>query len=204
MIITRWHYIIGAVLLLLAFQWLRNDTPEKATDVSSTADRVEIVDWSLQKDVELEATQARKIELLQLEEVQTKRSASARELPNYRQRILSARQAEWTAFLDKHWEEYQRLIEVAKLNENGKTFCTICEGDTYLDFCIFCNEPSNGVCVTCQGEGLHFGNELCPSCQGSGRCFMCTKDLHQMMCPFCDDGDIDIDYSEPSLYPTER
>jgi len=203
MIITSKHYIIGAVLLLLALQLLLPHDPEKSSD-APTADAVQTVDWSLQKDAELAATDARRTQLLQLEEVQTKRARSARELPEYRQRILGARQAEWTALLKRHWAEYERLLEVAKRAKHGTADCTVCEGDTYLDFCMFCNEPSNGVCAACAGEGLQFGKELCPACQGSGSCFMCTDELHQMICPFCDDGAIDIDLPAPSAYPIAR
>ena len=203
MIITSRHYIIAAVLLLLGLQWLLHDDPEETTDVSKI-ETVKVIDWSLQKDVELEATEARKEQLWQLENSQTKRSESARELPDYRQRVLGAHQAEWTALLEQHWAEYEHLVKEAQQSKNGMTDCTICGGDTYLDFCIFCEEKSNGKCASCRGEGNRFGNDLCPTCQGDGNCFMCTDDLHQMMCPFCDDGDIDIDRPAPSPYPIER
>lgn len=203
MIITSRHTIIAAVLLLLGLQWLLHDNPDEANNASSNK-TVEIVDWSLQKDVELEATEARKEQLWQLEDSQTKQRDSAKELPHYRQRVLGAHQAEWTALLEKHWLEYERLLQKAQQSSNGMTDCTICGGDTYLDFCIFCNEPSDGDCASCQGDGHRFGNELCPTCQGDGNCFMCTEELHQMMCPFCDDGDIDIDRPAPSPYPVER
>jgi len=69
--------------------------------------------------------------------------------------------------------------------------CTICEGDTYLDHCLFCNGDSDGVCSECKGSGEYFIGEICTSCLGSGKCFMCSG-TKMMMCLVCNDGTIDL------------
>lgn len=205
MIITSKHYIIGAIILTLAIKVIfTNDAEEDAAKTANTR-TVQVVDWSPQKDRELTATQRRITRLTQLEERQKERAIAAKELPDYRQRILGARHAEWTAILEKNWAEYQQLLEIAEQDHAGMTDCTICGGDTYLDFCIFCAESSNGICVSCLGEGLRFGKELCPACRGSGKCFMCTSgESHMMICPFCDDGSIDVNQPAPSPVPIMR
>ncbi len=204
MIVTNKHYIIGAIILFLALKVIFNyDADEDAVKIADTH-TVEVVNWSLQKDVEFKATQRRIRHLEQLEERQQQYTTAAKELPNNRQRILDLHKAEWTAILETHWAEYELLFEIAQLDDEGMTDCTICSGDTYLDFCIFCAEPSNGICPSCLGEGLQFGKELCPTCRGNGECFMCTSELHLMMCPFCDDGSIDIDQPAPSPFPIAR
>ena len=204
MIITSKHYIIGAVILLLALKVIFKNDAEEDTPTIADTQTVEVVAWSPQKEAEFEATQRRIAHLEELEEYQEKRAISAKALPHYRDRILASRKAEWTAILEKHWAEYEALLKVAEQSASGMALCTICKGDTYLDFCIFCEEPSNGVCATCSGEGIQFGDEICPTCNGSGKCFMCTHDKHQMMCPFCDDGMIIADGPAPSEVPTTR
>jgi hypothetical protein len=205
MIITSKHFIIGAIILILALKVIFNNDAEEDTAKTAAPPAVEVVDWSLQKERELTATQRRISGLEQLEERQKERAVAAKDLSFYRQRILNSRHAEWTVILEKYWAEYQQLLGIAKQSHAGVTDCTICGGDTYLNFCIFCAESSNGICATCLGDGLRFGHELCPSCRGNGKCFMGTSgELHRMICPFCDDGSINVDQPAPSPVPIMR
>ncbi len=203
MILTKRHYILGIIILVLIFKAILSDETDTSTETNSVEAPVRTAEWSEQQQVEHRATEARRVELQRIDEQLKKRELSARELPDYRQRILSSHQAEWTQFLEDNWQEYLALLAAAKKSNNGKIDCTICEGDTYLDFCFFCSVPSNGKCASCDGHGTRFGDELCPTCQGNGKCFMCNNS-HQMMCPFCEDGAIDIDAPPPSRTPISR
>jgi hypothetical protein len=126
MIITSKHFIIGAIILILALKVIFNNDAEEDTAKTAAPPAVEVIDWSLQKERESTATQRRISRLEELEERQKERSVAAKDLSFYRQLILNSRHAEWTVILEKYWAEYEQLLEIAKQSHAGVTDCTIC------------------------------------------------------------------------------
>ena len=148
--------------------------------------------WMAQQlKVEAINTQVRKEKLVEFEQIREKIAQAHARMPELRNQIFAARRTEWAAILENFDAEYQELRRQAKLTKHQMVDCTICGGDTYLDYCLFCHGDSDGVCSECEGTGEYFIDDLCPACLGTGKCYMCSG-TKIMMCLFCDDGSIDL------------
>lgn len=163
--LTAQHYITGALMLLIGWQIYFHQAAKPATKNTEHAQRNQLSEQQAANN-ELTARLRRQTHLLKLTTNRIKRNSAAAELPYSRQRILAAHQAEWTEIIDQNWDEYQRLIQVAQQNKNGMCDCSICGADTYLDICIFCQQPSNGRCADCASSGIVIWRRSMPELSG--------------------------------------
>ena len=136
-------------------------------------------------------TKERVANLAKMEDYKQQRKDALETSPAVRREIFQSKSEEWNHILEKHDSEYQQLKKLAEHAEHQMIDCTICGGDTYLDYCIFCQEDSNGRCSECEGTGGLVIGQVCSACLGTGECFMCSG-TKMMMCLFCDDGSVDL------------
>jgi DnaJ-class molecular chaperone len=132
---------------------------------------------------------------------QSRRVQAGAKTREERKFLQVTRADDWAKFLQSHWQRCQVLRAQAAAKPNGQTACTMCDGRGSLDSCFLC--AGTGKCPACQGTGKHRpGNsELCPTCVGTGKCYLCAG-TGNMICPFCDDGIVDIHAPPPpSLLP---
>ena len=189
--------IILFVAILLLAQLIKYITTDNETHVdqeiavSITLDDTEI---QRQASVETARSEQRRKKLDELNEKNELRKLAIKDRDFMQQTILRSYRSEWHKLLDEHKPVYHALVAKATLTHNKMIECTICEGDTYLEFCVFCE--SEGTCRECKGAGHYFGKERCPPCMGSGNCFICGGRTH-MICPFCDDGTVDLALEPP-------
>jgi hypothetical protein len=104
-------------------------------------------------------------------------------------RFLNLTRADaWESVLRTNQALFESLQRQAASSRNGETPCTICDGFSYLRYCVICNR-NDGLCPSCggTGEASGSGNALCPTCEGTGKCYGCNG-AGKMLCPFCDDG----------------
>ena len=205
--ITTKQFIIGALVFVGTVNLVGKFFSDSDTETNSHSASVEAVSvseeqanqWSKEKRIETKVASIRTQDLSKRRAEKERYDRAAKAMPDYRARVLSSGRTKWTEILNRHKSEYKSLADAAKHSHEGVE-CTICEGDTYLDYCIFCNSDSDGKCPTCtSGEG-NFLDELCPTCQGSGNCFMCSG-TKMMMCLFCDDGTIEASTPPASVIP---
>ena len=95
-------------------------------------------------------------------------------------------------------EKYSALLNQAKQSTRGQVECTICDGFSYMP-CVMCTDH-NGKCIRCEGSGHLSPDVYCPSCMGKGKCYLCSGS-GKMLCPFCNDGMIDIHWPPPTQSP---
>lgn len=113
-----------------------------------------------------------------------------------RQMFQLAKGAAWVQVITTNQPLYKALRELAANSPGGVTPCTICDGNSYLKSCVMC-EHNDGKCPSCKGSGRTAHNAYCPVCVGSGKCFVCPG-TGRMLCPFCDDGMIDLRRAPPA------
>lgn len=142
-----------------------------------------------QRQVEQKMTEQRMSELSQKAKNIGNVNEAANNTAVFRRRIAMTVSDQWQSLLRKNLPEWQALVVKAQVAENGRVDCTICKGDHYLDFCLLC-KSDNPMCRTCEGSGKTLGGGVCPTCLGSRWCFMCNG-TSEMICPFCDDGEVD-------------
>ena len=167
-----------------------NVEPEVSAEVRQSVakerERAEMI-----KQREAKETEERVEKLNELISYREKQEQAVERSPKIRRLIFESKSDKWSQILTDHDDEFQRLKKLADQHEHKMVECTICEGDTYLDYCIFCNGHSDGVCSECEGTGEYFIDQVCPACLGTGECFMCSG-MTMMMCLFCDDGYVDL------------
>jgi hypothetical protein len=126
-----------------------------------------------------------------------KRQAAALKTEVTRRPLQLARREDWRQMIATNSELYRQLRLKASTSPHGVTPCTICDGLSYMHFCVMCKK-NDGKCPTCKGTGLITVNDYCPTCTGSGKCYICNG-TGRMLCAFCDDGMIDIRRPPPSM-----
>ncbi len=141
--------------------------------------------------------------LVEMTQRREKREIAASRQQTYRKALSTEKQAVWNQLLMTHSSEFYALKKKAATLPGGVTPCTLCDGEGYMADCIACNN-SDGKCVTCNGTGtLSNGDEICPTCVGAGNCYLCNG-FKKMLCPFCDDGMIDVQVPlPPEMPPTQ-
>lgn len=141
-------------------------------------------------------------DIKKLERAHTRRSKAAARMKDSRRHLQATYQNDWRKIINKNRAKFGELRKAAAKDPTGEIPCTICEEKQYLADCILCPDES-GKCDTCDGKGLLFADETCPSCLGSGECFMCFG-IGQMPCPFCNDGMVDARrHGPPDQIPIE-
>lgn len=101
----------------------------------------------------------------------------------------------WGAMIASNQVLYAELRKKAATSADKLTTpCTICDGQGAFP-CLMC-EKHRRKCPECRGEGRLAG-ELCSVCIGDGKCFMCSG-TGSMLCPFCDDGMVDLRVPPPT------
>lgn len=113
-----------------------------------------------------------------------------------RQIFQQAKGAAWLQLITTNRPLYLALRAQAAKAPGGVTPCTICDGKSYLSGCVMCDQH-RGKCPSCQGTGRTVNQNYCPVCVGSGKCFSCNG-IGRMLCPFCDDGMIDVRRPPPA------
>ena len=113
-----------------------------------------------------------------------------------RQVFQLAKGAAWMQLITTHHPLYLALRQQAAKLPGGVTPCTICDGKSYMSGCVMCDH-NDGKCPSCKGTGRTANNAYCPVCVGSGKCFGCNG-IGRMLCPFCDDGMIDVRRAPPA------
>ncbi len=192
--------IIVALLLLLQLRMCSQSEPISSPDPVSDEALFELPpdphrDYHVKR--EKAETEVRKETLVEMRTYRERQEEALEEMPRARERIFRSSKAELLAILERHGAEYQELRKQAATKSDKTVDCTICEKDTYLDYCIYCDEDSNGVCSRCGGTGMRgVRDELCPACLGTGECYACTGS-GKMFCPFCDDGAVDLQFDPP-------
>ena len=190
-------YTVAVIIVLLLVKVFTSNKEIDRTFESSSVATGRSVSVTQKPDVltlgesEKVNTQIRQQKLFELQELREKQTNARERMPALRQSIFESKETEWKQILHQHDKEYQQLRKQAELTEHNMVDCTICGGDTYLDYCLFCDEDSNGVCSECDGTGVYIVDDVCAPCLGSGKCFMCAG-TKKMMCLFCQDGTIDL------------
>ena len=151
------------------------------------------VDSKTARRLEIDAvnSQERRKKLVKYEELREAHALADTRMPLIRDQIFYSKRDEWAGILKKFDAEYQELRRQAALTKHKMVDCTICGGDTYMDYCLFCNGDSDGLCSECEGTGKYIVDDICPPCKGTGKCYLCSG-TGMMMCLFCDDGNIDL------------
>ena len=161
-----------------------------------------------QKRAALEATRAsqfvthdrqlreRQDQLLAAEADLAAKAQAGRKMIASRQVFQLAKGAAWLQVITTNRPLYLALRTHAARSPGGLTPCTICDGKSYLSGCVMCDQP-RGKCPSCKGTGRTVNKAYCPVCVGSGKCFLCTG-VGRMLCPFCDDGMIDVRRAPPA------
>ena len=134
------------------------------------------------------ATQARIVELKNMEVEVNRRERAAAQTYEVRQELRAARHDAWHSVISTNWPAYEELRKKAVDSPSHEAPCTLCDGKGYMPFCVLCRQNS-GKCVTCAGTGIARGGEQCPACFGTGKCYLCYGG-GRMACAFCSDGTI--------------
>ena len=200
----RWQMISIATACALAFILIASQ-PETAAPGHAAPESV--VAQAQQKAV-LEATRAsqfvthdrqlreRQEQLRAAEaDLAAKAEAGAKMIAS-RQLFQQSKAGAWLQLITTNRPLYLALRAQAAKALGGVTPCTICDGKSYLSGCVLCDH-NNGKCPSCQGTGRTVNHNYCPVCVGSGKCFSCNG-IGRMLCPFCDDGMIDIRRAPPA------
>jgi hypothetical protein len=203
------HLVIAAGLLALILTLAlsrQKSAPEEVQARDSNLTSVPVVGMApeaIEMDAELHHRHTEeRVAALQRREAAQERYARAAAQSGENRRFLNRSYAEaWKSVIETNRPLYLKLRAKAAESKNGETPCTICDGKSYLPYCIAC-ETHPGKCTTCQGHGRTVGDEVCPTCLGSGKCFTCTGHT-KMLCPYCDDGDIRADGRMPNFHLSE-
>lgn len=203
------HLIIAAVALVLICTLAlsrQRPAPKESPDHSNSAAAAPITGMAreaLERDAELQRQQTEeRIAGLNRREAGQERYARAAAQSGESRRFINRSYAgAWKSVTETNRPLYLKLRAKAATSPNGETPCTICDGQSYLAYCIICRAHP-GKCPTCQGHGRTAGDELCPTCLGGGKCFTCGGHS-KMLCPYCDDGAIRADGRTPNLHLSE-
>lgn len=203
------HLIIAAVALVLICTLAlsrQRPAPKESPDHSNSAAAAPITGMAreaLERDAELQRQQTEEhIAALNRREAGQERYARAAAQSGESRRFINRSYAgAWKSVTETNRPLYLKLRAKAATSPNGETPCTICDGQSYLAYCIICRAHP-GKCPTCQGHGRTAGDELCPTCLGGGKCFTCSGHS-KMLCPYCDDGAIRADGRTPNLHLSE-
>jgi len=203
------HLIIAAVALVLICTLAlsrQSPVPKESPDNSNRATTAPITGMAreaLERDAELQQQQTEeRIAALNRREAGQERYARAAAQSGESRRFINRSCAgAWKSVIETNRQHYLKLRAKAATSPNGETPCTICDGQSYLAYCIICRAHP-GKCPTCQGHGRTAGDELCPTCLGGGKCFTCGSHS-KMLCPYCDDGAIRADGRTPNLHLSE-
>ena len=203
------HLIIAAVALVLICTLAltrQSPAPKESPGNSgnaSTAPITVMAREALEKDAELQRLQTEEhIAILNRREAGQDRYARASAQSGESRRFINRSYASaWKSVIETNRPLYLKLRAKAATSPRGETPCTICDGQSYLAYCIMCRAHP-GKCPTCQGNGHTAGDELCPTCLGGGKCFTCSGHS-KMLCPYCDDGTIRADGRTPNLHLSE-
>ncbi|MGB0414257.1 MAG: hypothetical protein ACPGJU_07400 [Coraliomargarita sp.] len=194
--------VIVVALLLFLQLWTcsQEDSSRDGPETVSEEDLFEVPEDPLREfhvRREQSGKEQRKETLNEMRTYRERQQEALKEMPYARERIFRTSKEQLLAILERHGEEYEELRKLAATKPDKVVDCTICEGDTYLDYCIYCEEDAQGVCVRCGGSGERgVRDELCPPCLGTGECYACTGS-GMMFCPFCDDGAVDLQFPPP-------
>ena len=154
----------------------------------------ELVKYNGRRDIE------RQTKLVEMTDRKMKREMAIAKKLAFRTALSASKQIVWNQILMTNSTEFYALRKIAARTPGGVTPCTLCDGEGYMDECIVCKN-SDGKCVTCYGTGtLNNGKDICPTCIGSKNCYFCNG-FKKMLCPFCDDGMIDIQVPLPPEFP---
>ena len=203
------HLIIAAVTLVLIFTLAltrQSPAPKESPGNSSNASTEPIPAMAreaLERDAELQRqqTEERVAALNRRETGQERYARAAAQSGESRRFINRSYSSAWKSIIETNRSLYLKLRAKAATSPNGESPCTICDGQSYLAYCITCRAHP-GKCPTCQGNGHSAGDELCPTCLGGGKCFTCSGHS-KMLCPYCDDGAIRADGRTPNLHLSE-
>ncbi len=203
------HLIIAAVALVLICTLAltrQSPAPKESPGNSSNASTAPIPAMAreaLERDAELQRqqTEERVAALNRREAGQERYARAAAQSGESRRFINRSYSSAWKSIIETNRSLYLKLRAKAATSPNGETPCTICDGQSYLAYCITCRAHP-GKCPTCQGNGHSAGDELCPTCLGGGKCFTCSGHS-KMLCPYCDDGAIRADGRTPNLHLSE-
>ena len=200
----RWQMIAIATACVLAFI-LISTQPETSAPGQAKAESLVA---QAQQQAALEATRARQFVThdRQLRERQEQLRAAEADLAAKAQagtKMIASRQmlqqskgGAWLQLITTNRPLYLALRAQAAKLPGGVTPCTICDGKSYLSGCVLCDH-NNGKCPSCKGTGRTVNHNYCPVCVGSGKCFGCNG-IGRMLCPFCDDGMIDVRRAPPA------
>lgn len=203
------HLIIAAVALVLICTLAlsrQRPVPKESPDNSNRATAAPLTVMAreaLERDAELQRQQTEeRIAALNRREAGQERYARAAAQSGESRRFINRSYAgAWKSVIETNRPLYSKLRAKAATSPNGETPCIICDGQSYLAYCIICRAHP-GKCPTCQGHGRTAGDELCPTCLGSGKCYTCSGHA-KMLCPYCDDGAIRADGRTPNLHLSE-
>lgn len=191
---------VGVIYLLGSSH---SQEPVSARDpaaVTPTSEQTAAANRSLADQEQLQArqTEERIQDLKSQARHQSLLEAAHQQMPVTRRKVRESITNAWTRLLSANDVLYSSLLDKAKQTSRGQTPCTICDGDSYMP-CLLC-QNHNGKCTECGGVG-HFGSDAyCPACLGKGKCYLCAGS-GKMLCPFCDDGMIEVNWPPPSLTP---
>ena len=208
---ARTHLVIASLFLAFLIGWWfveHGPSPAAAgTDASTVAkpqpQTISQAEIQRQFTAMQQDQQSAAAELARRDAARGLRARAEAKTVEYRKVLQIDFADEWTSFLRDHWQTYKDLRARAAASRDGKTPCTICDGHGLMDSCFLCG--STGMCPTCKGTGKLSltSDELCPTCLGSGKCYRCAG-TGKMVCPFCDDGIVDIHAAPPpNLLPLD-
>lgn len=203
------HLIIAAVALVLICTLAlsrQSPAPKESAAHSNDATNAPITGMAreaLEQDAELHRQHTEeRIAALSRREADQERYARATAQSGESRRFINRSYAgAWKSVIETNRSLYLKLRARAATSPHGETPCTICDGQSYLAYCIMCRAHP-GKCPTCQGHGHTAGDELCPTCLGGGKCFTCSG-YNRMLCPYCDDGAVRADGRTPNFNLTE-
>ena len=203
------HLIIAAVALVLICTLAlsrQSPVPREGAAHSSNATNAPITGMAreaMEQDAELHRQHTEeRIAALSRREADQERYARATAQSGESRRFINRSYAgAWKSVIETNRALYLKLRARAATSPHGETPCTICDGQSYLAYCIMCRAHP-GKCPTCLGHGHTAGDELCPTCLGGGKCFTCSG-YNRMLCPYCDDGAVRADGRTPNFNLTE-
>lgn len=152
---------------------------------------------AMDESLHQQQTQERVAAMEHQEATQQRYARAAAQSGESRRFINRAHAGSWKAVIDTNRPAYLALRAKATQSPQGETPCTICDGKSYLAYCILCR-PHPGKCPTCLGGKNTAGDELCATCLGGGKCYACSGHS-KMLCPYCDDGMIRADGHRPNF-----
>ena len=203
------HLIIAAVALVaictLALS-RQSPSPEDspASGVNPTAAPILVLAREAQEmDESLHQQQTHeRVASMEHQQVAQQRYARAAAQSGESRRFINrAHAGSWKSVINTNRGAYLALRATAANSPRSETPCTICDGKSYLAYCILCGAHP-GKCPTCQGGRNTAGDEVCPTCLGSGKCYSCSGHA-RMLCPYCDDGMIRADGHMPNFHFAE-